>query len=31
MKDPVQPNYKLIHMVKSENEDDEGSDEDDGF
>mgnify|MGYP000932838651 CR=1 FL=1 len=31
MKDPVQPNYKLIHMVKTENEAEENSDEDDGL
>lgn len=31
MKDPTQTNYRLIHMIKSENEDEDGSDEDDGF
>lgn len=31
MKDPVQPNYRLIHMLKTEHDDDDNSDEDDGF
>ena len=31
MKDPVQPNYKLIYMVKTENEDEDNSEEDDGL
>lgn len=31
MKDPVQPNYRLIHMVKTEDEDEDNSEEDDGF
>lgn len=31
MKDPTQANYRLIHMIKAENEDDEDSAEDDGF
>ena len=31
MKDPVQYNYKLIHMVKTENEGDDDDEEDEGF
>ena len=31
MKDPVQPNYKLIHMVQTEKEDDDNSEDDDGL
>ena len=31
IKDPVGNNYRLIHMIKTENEADDDDDEDDGF
>ena len=31
MKDPTQYNYRLIHMIKTENEGEDDSEEDDGF
>ena len=31
MKDPIQPNYKLIHMVKTEIDEEEDSEDDDGL
>ena len=31
MKDPVQVNYRLIHMVKTENEAEDDDASDDGF